>query len=147
MNQAHSFFQWDPNEQPEPAVRQPLDGDPELTELVHPGDYIRSSYDTEGLVVDMYPMKYHVAGRTVEAHSIRFWSRRKLEQLAVSEHIRLADFSTYNEVVVHGGKLCQLFEANSHTYEIVPVPDDVVITERAWAFLRQRSSPQQKSMF
>lgn len=147
MFEPHSTYQYDPDQHVDIRVRQPVQGDPELTDLVHPGDYIRSSYGTEGLVVKVWPMQYDVGNRTVTAYSIQFWSRRKLEHLSTSDKVSLEDFSIYNEVVVHRGRLCKLLEPNPDTFEIVPVPADVIICDRARAFLGQAKPSGQLSLF
>ena len=117
------------------SVRQPVDGDPELTELVHAGDYIRSSNGTEGLVVELHRYQYNVDNQIVAAYAIHYWNRLKLEHLAISDAISLHDYSTWYEVVVHQGKLCKLFATSEQTFEVVPVPDDVTISPRAQAFV------------
>ena len=116
-------------------VRQPVEGDPEITDLVHAGDFIRSSDGTEGLVVDVHRYQYSVGSGIVAAHSIWYWNRLKLEHLAISDAISLHDHSTWYEVVVHQGQLCKLFATSEQTFEIVPMPDDVTISPRAQAFV------------
>ena len=147
MYEPHNTYQYDSDRHADIGVRQPVEGDPELTDLVHPGDYIRSSYGTEGLVVKVWPMQYNVGGQTVTAYSIQFWSRLKLEHLATSDKVSLEDFSIYAEVVVHRGKLCKLLEPNPDTFEIVQVPVNVTICDRARAFLGQAKPSEQLSLF
>ncbi len=138
-NQSHS--------QLAPGIRQPVDGDPDLTDLVHPGDYIRSSCNTEGLVVGVHRYQYHVSDQIVAAYSIRYWSKKKLWYLAISDHVRLDDYSVYREVVVHQGKLCKLFEAGEDIFEVVPIPEDVTVSARAWAFVYKQLESGQMQMF
>lgn len=52
------------------TVRQPLESDPQITDLVHPGDYVRSSRGAEGLVIGLQRYEYHVDGQIVAAYSI-----------------------------------------------------------------------------
>jgi len=102
-----------------PHLRQPAPGEPDVPDLVRPGDWIRSSYHTEGLVVRLIRVPYGIAGQSVVTWTINFLYRYQISQK------RQPEFCIYNDVVACGGRLMSLFEANTTTYEVSKPPDDL----------------------
>ena len=68
-------------------------------------------------------------------------------QAASSKHVSLNDFWYINEVVVVGGKLRHLFVTNRDTLRVTRMPRDIVVCERAQAFIKKINQPKQLSLF
>jgi len=127
------------------VYRQPVPGEPEVPDLVQPGDVIRSSYGSGGRVLN-------VAGYTVcacaggpgehaptsDCHPLCCWSIAFVEKShdpGPEGRVHPSAWCAINELVAVGGRLVKLFEANpdevwvvEHAGRAVPLPEPAVAT-------------------
>lgn len=132
-------FQGDKIEPPAEMLRLPIPGEPDVPDLVHPGDFIKTSYDTGGIVVGIYPRIFH--GITI--YHIAFVNRMDAAENSLKKH----NFSGINDVVARGGKLCHLFKDNKDTFKIVPIPPEWIIGTGVRKYLERQAQPVQIKLF
>jgi len=114
-----------------PTLRQPGPGEPDVPDLVHPGDWFMCSYTpdvSQGVVVSVCPTRDVIAGMNVVYYTVAYIPidlvripRRPADQ----RYLRWA-----NDVVAHHGTLCKLFAASRDTFTVVNPPP---IPREEWA--------------
>ncbi len=114
------------------AYRQPLPSEPEVPDLVQPGDVIQSSYGSGGRVLNVavYSICACAGGPgehapTSDCHPLRCWSIAFVEKShdpGPEGRVHPSAWCAINELVAVGGRLVKLFEAN---------PDEVWVVEHA----------------
>ncbi len=127
-----------------PVLRQPGPGEPDVPDLIRPGDWFVAEYrrtpPSEGLVIEVAgPYWEDVAGQKVRWWVIYFADRRMLER-----ERRPRDWCIINDVVAYRGELRGLFEADTLRIRVVPVPKDVQLPK--WA-LAEIHAPRQLTLF
>ncbi len=122
-----------------PRLRQPAPGEPDVPDLIRPGDWFVAEYEqtspSEGLVMEVAgPFWDSVAGQKVKWYSILFVTREDLkrERRPHSEH-----WSIINEVVAWKGELRGLFEADTKRIRVVPIPEDIHLPDWAKAVVHR----------
>ena len=131
----------------EPVLHQPKPGELDVPDLVKPGDWIKSSYNTCGMVISILRQKHDIGGRHVHSYSISFWAPHQLNGTGIPR-----EPSWYNDVVAEDGKLVSLFDGDRWTdgqlvtYQVLPLPD-IALSPAVKRYLEKKKQEQQLKLF